>query len=124
MSSFEIIRAEAANFPVTVLCELLEVSKSGYYAHLARTTSARQQTDERVTTKVRAIHARTHGVYGSRRMMHELDEPIGRNHLARLMREHDLLARTPRRFRVTTDSSHALPVASNLVEQDFDVDEE
>jgi putative transposase len=123
VSSFEIIRAEAANFPVTVLCKLLEVSKSGYYAHLARTASARQQKDERVVTKVRAIHAQTRGVYGSRRMAHELDEPIGRNHLARLMRENGLLARSPRRFRVTTDSAHALPVASNLLEQDFDVAE-
>lgn len=62
-------------------------------------------------------------VYGSRRMMHEVDEPIGRNHLARLMRENGLLACAPRRFRVTTDSAHALPVVSNLLEQDFDVDE-
>jgi putative transposase len=123
VSSFEVIRAEAANFPVTVLCELLEVSKSGYYAHLARTASARQQKDERVVTKVRAIHAQTRGVYGSRRMAHELDEPIGRNHLARLMRENGLLARSARRFRVTTDSAHTLPVASNLLEQDFDVAE-
>ena len=123
MSSFEIIRAEAANFPVTVLCKLLEVSTSGYYAHLIREASPRQRKDLRVTTKVRAIHARTRGVYGSRRMQHELDETIGRNRLARLMREHGLLARAPRRFRVTTDSGHALPVASNLLKQDFAVDE-
>ena len=123
MSSFEIIRAEAANFPVTVLCKLLEVSTSGYYAYLGREASTKQQKDLRVTTKVRAVHARTRGVYGSRRMLHELDEPIGRNRLARLMREHGLLARAPRRFRVTTDSAHALPVATNLLEQDFDVDE-
>jgi transposase InsO family protein len=123
MSSFEIIRAEAANFPVTVLCELLEVSKSGYYAHLGREESAKELMDLRVTTKVRAIHVRTHNVYGSRRMLHELDEPIGRNRLARLMRENGLQAQAPRRFRVTTDSGHALPVASNLLKQDFDVDE-
>ena len=123
MSSFEIIRAEAASFPVTVLCKLLDVSTSGYYAHLNREACSRQQKDLRVTTKVRAIHAQTRSVYGSRRMLHELDETIGRNRLARLMREHGLLAQAPRRFRVTTDSSHALPVASNLLEQDFDVDE-
>jgi putative transposase len=39
------------------------------------------------------------------------------------MREYDLLARAPRRFRVTTDSDHALPVASNLLEREFGVDE-
>ena len=123
MSSFEIIRAEAASFPVTVLCELLGVSTSGYYAYLNRERSVGANTDLRLTTKVRAIHARTRGVYGSRRMQRELDEPVGRNRLARLMREHGLLARAPRRFRTTTASTHSLPVASNLLDQDFDVHE-
>lgn len=122
MSPFEIILAEAAQFPVTVLCALLGVSTSGYYAFLARGRSMREATDLRLTTKIRAVHARTRGVYGSRRMAEELDEPVGRNHVARLMRENDLLARSPRRFRVTTNSKHALPIAPNLLEQDFTVD--
>ena len=122
MSPFEIILAEAAQFPVTVLCALLGVSTSGYYAFLARGRSMREATDLRLTTKIRAVHARTRGVYGSRRMAEELDEPVGRNHVARLMRENDLLARSPRRFRVTTDSKHSLPIAPNLLEQDFTAD--
>ena len=99
MNPFEIIRAEAANFPITVLCLLLGVSKSGYYAFLGRGRSERQDTDLRVTTKIRAIHAGTRGVYGSRRMTEELDEDVGRNRVARLMRENGLLARSPRKFR-------------------------
>ena len=122
MNPFEIIRAEAANFPITVLCLLLGVSKSGYYAFLGRGRSERQDTDLRVTTKIRAIHAGTRGVYGSRRMTEELDEDVGRNRVARLMRENGLLARSPRKFRVTTDSDHALPIAPNLLEQDFTAD--
>jgi putative transposase len=122
MSPFEIILAEAAQFPVTVLCALLGVSTSGYYAFLARGRSTREATDLRLTTKIRAVHARTRGVYGSRRMAEELDEPAGRNRVARLMRENDLLARSPRRFRVTTDSKHSLPIAPNLLEQDFSAD--
>jgi putative transposase len=122
MSPFELILAEAANFPVTVLCALLGVSTSGYYAFLNRGRSSREDTDERLTTKIRAVHARTRGVYGSRRMVEELDEPAGRNHIARLMRENDLLARAPRRFRTTTDSKHALPIAPNLLAQDFTTD--
>jgi putative transposase len=123
MNLFEIVRAEAASHPVVVLCRLLGVSKSGYYAYVGREPSERAHKDLRVTTKIRAIHARTRGVYGSRRMVHELDEPVGRKRVARLMREHGLLAHTPRRFRVTTDSEHALPVARNLLQQDFQVDE-
>jgi putative transposase len=123
MNLFEIVRAEAASHPVVVLCRLLGVSKSGYYAYVGRERSERAHTDLRVTTKIRAIHARTRGVYGSRRMVHELDEPVGRKRVARLMREHGLLAHSPRRFRVTTDSQHALPVARNLLQQNFQVDE-
>ena len=73
MNLFEIVRTEAANYPVTVLCRLLGVSKSGYYAHVGRGPSARADNDLRITTKIRAIHARTRGVYGSRRMVHEMD---------------------------------------------------
>jgi transposase InsO family protein len=119
VNPFEIIRSEAARFPVTLLCALLHVSTSGYYAWAGRPRSARHDADLRVTTKIRAVHARTRGVYGSRRMKRELDEVVGRNRVARLMRDHDLLARVPRRFRVTTDSAHHLPVAPNLLGQNF-----
>lgn len=122
MNPFEIIRAEAAHFPVTLLCSLLGVSTSGYYAYLGRGRSGRQESDLRLTTKIRAIHAGTRSVYGSRRMTHELDEVVGRNRVARLMRENGLLARSPKRFRVTTDSDHDLPVAPNLLEQNFTTD--
>jgi putative transposase len=123
MNLFEIVRTEAANYPVTVLCKLLGVSKSGYYAYVGRGPSERTDNDLRITTMIRAIHARTRGVYGSRRMVRELDEHVGRKRVARLMREHGLLAHSPRRFRVTTDSEHALPIARNLLQQDFHVDE-
>lgn len=122
MSPFEIILAEAAQFPVTVLCALLGVSTSGYYAYLSRGRCVRDETDLRLTTKIRAIHAGTRGVYGSRRMTQELDELAGRNHVARLMRENGLLAQSPRRFRTTTDSNHRLPTAPNLLQQEFNTD--
>lgn len=98
MNLFEIFRTEAAHYPVTVLFRLLGVSKSGYYAHVDREPSVRVHNDLRITTKIRAIRARTRGVYGSRRMVHELDEHVGRKRVARLMREHGLLAHSPRRF--------------------------
>jgi hypothetical protein len=68
MHPFEIILAEAAQFSVTVLCALLGVSTSGYYAYLSRGRSGRDDTDLPLTTKIRAIHAGTRIVYGSRRM--------------------------------------------------------
>ena len=122
MSPFELVRAEAAEFPVTLLCRLLGVSTSGYYAWLNRPPSARRVTNDRLVAKIRAVHARTRGVYGSRHMTEELDEPVGRNRVAHLMRDNGLNAHAPKRFRVTTDSEHGLPVAPNLVEQNFSAD--
>ena len=123
MSVFELIRAEAAEFPIARLCALLGVSTSGYYAYVGRPPSDRATTDERITTKLRALQSKTLGVYGSRRMRAELDESVGRNRVARLMRKSGLLARTPRRFRVTTDSKHSLSIADNLLKQNFTTSE-
>jgi putative transposase len=123
MNPFEVIRLEAANFPVSRLCELLELSTSGYYAFLKRGYPSRANADTRVVMKLRVMQKRVRGVYGARRAKAELDERVGRNRLARLMRENDLQARVPRRYKVTTDSAHNLPVAPNLLKQDFSAPE-
>jgi putative transposase len=122
MSAFELVRAEADNFPVNLLCRLLGVSTSGYYAWLNREPSQWHKTELRLCTKIRAIHAANDGVYGSRRMTAEIDERVGRHRVARVMREHGLQARRPRRYRVTTDSAHDRPVAPNLLARHFCVD--
>ena len=74
---------------------------------------------------VRSAFALSKGTYGSPRMRHELrdqDLMAGRRRVARLMRENGLRARQPRRFKRTTDSLHALPVAPNLLDKDFTAD--
>ena len=125
MSDFALIRSEAPNFPVRVLCRLLGVSPSGYYAWLKRGGERTRRQDEvRLVAKMRAVHAETRGVYGSRRMTAELvadDEHVGRRRVRRLMRENGIEARRPRRFRVTTNSNHDDPIAPNRLEQDFAV---
>jgi transposase InsO family protein len=122
VNPFAIIRAEAAKFPVEVLCRLLGVSSSGYYAWLRREPSARQRRSELLLTKIRALHAAYRGLYGARRMVAALDEGTSRKRVARLMRENGIFARVPKRYRVTTDSAHDLPVAPDLLEQDFHAD--
>jgi transposase InsO family protein len=125
VSAFELVRAEAANFPVSVLCELLDVSTSGYYAWLERPPSTRDRDDVRLVAKIRAVHSSNGAVYGSRRMTEELradDEVVGRSRVVRLMQEHELHARKARKFKTTTDSKHDKAIAPNLLEQQFDVD--
>lgn len=120
---FEFIRVEKAFYPVTVLCSVLAVSKSGFYAWKRRPLSARKKEDALLSVEVAATHERTRRVYGSPRVHADLKARgvrVGKKRVARLMREQGLRARQKRRFRKTTDSVHAFPVAPNLLARNFE----
>lgn len=122
MNEFEFVHAERAHHEVQELCENLEVSRSGYYAWASRSASQHERDDERLQTKIRAIHAKSRQNYGSPRVHAALraeGERTSRKRVARLMRENGLRGLQRRRFRRTTDSRHRLPVAENLVAQNF-----
>jgi len=119
---FELIDAAKNEFPVQRLCKVLGVSSSGYFAWKKRPASLRQRDDMVLLAHVRAAFAVSNRTYGSPRMVHELRDSglaIGRRRVARLMRENGMKARQKRRFKRTTDSLHAFPVAPNLLDQDF-----
>lgn len=119
---FQLIDEAKSAFPVQRLCKVLEVSPSGYFAWKSRPASQRQREDLVLLAHVRSAFTLSNETYGSPRMTHELREQgltAGRRRVARLMRENGLRARQPRRFKRTTDSLHALPVAPNLLGQDF-----
>jgi putative transposase len=119
---FRLIDAAKKDFPVARLCKVLDVSPSGYFAWKNRPASARQREDLVLLAHVRSAFTLSHETYGSPRMTHELREQglaAGRRRVARLMRENGLKARQPRRFRRTTDSGHAFPIAPNHLDQDF-----
>lgn len=116
------IKANVADFPVKVTCEVLGVSRSGYYAWASRAESARAAADQALAAEIRAAHAASRGRYGSPRVHAELragGRRIGRKRVARLMRGMGLMARRKRRFRRTTDSRHAFPIAPNLLARVF-----
>ena len=107
------------------MCRVLGVSQSGFFAWQERPACRRQQQDMVYLAHIRTAFALSNGTYGSPRMHRDLvDEghEIGRHRTARLMRENHLIARQKRRFKRTTDSEHAWPVAPNLVAQDFTAD--
>jgi putative transposase len=119
---FKLIDAAKEEFPIQRLCKVLGVSPSGYFAWRSRPASRRQREDLVLLAHVRSAFALSNGTYGSPRMTRELQDTglaVGRRRTARLMRENGLRARQPRRFKRTTDSLHALPVAPNLIAQDF-----
>jgi transposase InsO family protein len=121
--TFRFIDQHCDQWPVRQLCQALDVSTAGYYAWRDRPASARQQHHDALLVEIRAIHAEAKARYGSPRIHAEL---AARGHdccvntVARLMRDHDIRAKTARKFRCTTDSNHDLPIADNLLDRQFD----
>jgi transposase InsO family protein len=107
------------------MCRVLEVSVSGFYAYLGRPLAWRRVIDEVLMAQVRLAFAESGETYGAPRLLHALKAeglPTSQKRVARLMREAGLQAR-PRRARrvMTTDSTHAEPIAPNLLARQFDV---
>lgn len=115
-------------WPITVQCRVLEVSVSGYHAHLARKASTaprRHLSDDALLVHIKAVHAQTRGSYGRPRILRELHHDgvrVGKQRLQQLMRKHGIRAKGKKRFRVTTDSNHDLPIAPNLLNRQFTVE--
>ena len=121
---FEAIEAEKANYPVALMCRVLEVSRAGYYACQQRSESGRAKANRKLSTKIREVYESSRRTYGSPRIYAELrdnGEEVGRHRVARLMRREGLVARKKRRFRVTTQSNHSEPIAKNVLARNFDV---
>ncbi len=105
------------------MCEALEVSVSGYHAWASRPDSPTEVWRQELVRAIEAVHAEVKGRYGSPRMTPELNArgyECSENTVAKLMREHGIRAKAPRRFVRTTDSNHCLPVAANVLDRDFD----
>lgn len=111
-------------YPVSMMCRVLGVSRSGFYASRRRAPSARAREDERLRVEIRAIHRRSRERYGSPRVHAELRREgvrCGRKRVERLMRADGLRAKKARRYRVTTQSKHGHPPAANVVMRQFTV---
>ena len=120
---FAFIAVEKAFFPVTVLCDVLDVSRSGFYAWCKRPEPRRKASDAQLAVEIVAAHRRSRGTYGSPRVHAELRARglcVGKKRVERLMRERGIEARRKRRFRRTTDSNHTMPIAPNVLARQFD----
>jgi transposase InsO family protein len=113
-------------FEVAMMCEVLQVSRSGYYAWVNRPPSARQQRQEQLIERIRQVHQDSGGTYGSPRIHAELvDAQVDAcvNTVATLMHKAGIRSIMSRRFvPQTTDANHDLPIAPNRLEQCFAAD--
>jgi len=116
------METDSGTYSIKQMSEVLQVSRSGYYNWLRRPKSKLWKENVSLIERIRSIHTHSKQRYGSPRITAELREggfKCGKNRVARLMRKHGITARTKKRFRVTTNSNHNLPVAKNLVEMQF-----
>ena len=122
---YAVITRHRGEFQVRLMCRVLEVAPSGYYASLKRPPSWHALIDEILMAHVRIAHEESGETYGAPRVHRELQAaglPVGRKRVTRLMREGGLVARQPKARRVaTTDSNHDEPIAPNLLARQFDV---
>lgn len=123
MSVYRFISAEKARTPVSVCCELLGVSRSGFYDWLRRAPSDRALSDAWLTEKIKAIHQANRGVYGARRVHAELrlaqGVRVGRKRVERLMRQAGISGLVKRRKGRTTIRVPGVRVADDLVARQF-----
>jgi putative transposase len=122
VSALRLIEAERANYPVAVLCRMLEVSKSGYYAWRSRPPSKRSREDYALTQKIREVHRRSRETYGSPRVHAELRAlgvRCGRRRVARLMRVAGLRGCMRSKKRKTTRRDPRTAPAPDLLRREF-----
>jgi len=120
------ILAEKANYPVTILCKVMRVARSGFYAWTRRGKSKRQRQNEELVAVVRKIHAESDATYGTRRIAGALvamGYDCGRAKARTLMRLAGVFVKRRRRFKITTDSLHKFPVSPNLLDRNFMVEQ-
>jgi putative transposase len=117
------IKEHVEEFEASIMCEVLEVSRSGYYAWVKRPASVTQTRREELKQVIGDVHELSSGTYGSPRIHAELAErgiKVCVNTVAKLMKQAEIRSIVRRRFVVqTTDSDHDHPTAANILDRDF-----
>ena len=111
-------------YPLPQLCRVLKVSASGYYAWVDRPLSKWARQEARLEVEIKAAHRRTRQVYGAEKLQHDLAEHdirVGVCRIKRIRRKLGIRCKQKRKFKATTDSRHKLPVAENILGQQFRV---
>ena len=112
------------DYPIPLVKRVLSVSASGYYSWLDRPLSKWAREEARFEVEIKAAHKRTRQTYGAERLQHDLAEhgiSVGICRIKRIRRKLGIRCKQKRKFKATTDSKHTLPIAENLLGQQFEV---
>lgn len=118
---YEFVERHREEYPVNLMCELLHVSRSGYYAWRTRPVSQREMANQQLLKKIQAAYDANNGRYGSPRIYEEIKEtiPCSLNRVARLMHRHGIRAKQTKRYKKTTQRNDAHAFVPNRLKQDF-----
>ena len=123
MSVYRFVAAEKASHSITIMCRVLEVSRSGYHAWTRRLPGPRALEDARLTVRIGELHGKRRGVYGSPRIWSDLvvddGERIGRKRVERLMRQAGLSGLITKKWKATTVRVPGVRVADDLLDRNF-----
>lgn len=120
------IKQQSDEFSVNTLCQFMNVPRSAYYAWLQRSPTEGEKKDSELTDIICSEFNKSRATYGTRRLKQALidqDQVVSRRRIGRLMREADLACKTKRKFKATTNSKHNLPIAPNVLDRQFTVDQ-
>ena len=123
--SYRAIHENDRRYSIRLMCRARAVSPAGYYAWRDRPESQRSALNRALVADIRAIHRESRHTYGSPRIWHTLMQRghrIGEHRVARLMGAHVIRAKTVKKWRATTESSHRFPVALNTLNRQFTID--
>ena len=122
---YAFIEEQRAQYSVRRMCHLLDVSTAGYYEWRGRPASCGSVANQGLRDIVVRVHRDSRGTHGRTRVRNELKKAgllVGEGRVGRLMKSAGIAGISPRKFRTTTDSDHALPIAENILGRNFDVD--
>jgi transposase InsO family protein len=119
---YEYIEEQQKHHAIELLCDVLEVSRSGYYSFQTRGESKRSKEDKRLEIKIKTSFKNSRNTYGYRRIVKDLkeqQESCGKHRAISLMKRLDLRTKARRKFKATTNSSHNKPIYENLLNRQF-----
>ncbi len=119
---YQFVEEKRKEHSINILCHVLEISRSGFYAWLSRPVSDREESNQQLLLKIRESHERSRETYGYRRIYYDLHaelKTLGKNRVFRLMQHYGIRAKTKRKFKMTTDSNHSKPISDNKLNREF-----
>jgi len=123
---FGFIKKHQQEFPIKKMCQVLQVSRGGYYRWLKHPISSRKKKDQMLLEHIKRIHKASEQTYGSPRItdqLHDEGVKVSRSHVAQMMKKLGIKAIPKRKFKVTTNSNHSFPISPNLLKRDFSADQ-